>query len=1224
MKKWRKAVSSLLVLAMLVSVFPLPALAAEETDMFAQPNEEVAAPADSPDVQSGQLEVPPPAKAGEETSGEEEETLKETKKDVFSEETEISEMADEVPEKITFNVNGELVEANLVEPETVPYTLRPVKEYKYNLQMGDIWPGELKGIKIADINNSLKDDFYGSTSNKVEPAVEPIWWSYGSYSNWTANDDFQRYDSSKGIDLSSDDVYSSYYNYNNDSYLHLIVGGKDQFDENSKRYLIYVELPGIQNYLDYTVRTMEDQELEIDSKYYYNEYRHNGKVECWITVKRTAWAEDNAKLGIQLSADRIKKGETLAVYEGYHETVAEAEAAKRVMQDGSLVTVDVSKYDNMPEFTLVVRGRDGEILQVRPLRFEIYETSKGISGVELYKIENNKYISAGYDSSWVTDENNNRIYTVRLDKGNSINEKYCLQIRYYDNNTTGTDKLSAVFEGLFKTQNDAENAGKVSIISKLYGGNSPEMFSFKDKREYTAIDPEGDVYQFAVVVEETPANEETMEKPTPLSQDTYFRIEGINKEENGGAYQSRIMPYVHDSYYYNGYQAVFVLDGEGNPVAEKTEIYPTFYTGSKVSVYAGSHSEKGDQIAGEKQTSGKSKQIFKNGESIPYSAGAENGVNLKNYWVTFLTQTEKAKLFINGVTNADPSHRDKDGNPVREIILDSTRNYQHDIFVANLGAEAMNDLKVTLRDAEYIQLDEYWTVDGTKGLNPFTTVTQEESTMAGVLDNVAKVRLLPVRDANGEIKNGVIKGTLEITGGGETYTIKLTGRSGAFAITTDTLLEGVKYVPYSSVIQTNNMYSDNTVTFTLKAGSVLPQGVELKPNGELYGVPKVWSRNPWTITVAASSEDDEGTHKSEKTFQLTIKENTNENVWNASDLGEDADYSISQAIINQDGTVSKFNTTLTDAELAKDNSWAGEVQRLVSRGDYQYFLDNVYLDGEKLTSGYTSEPGSTVITLSNQTLQKNGDGTHTIAAEFRQGDRNNGILRRSAQNYTISGIGSSGSGSGSSSGGSSKPSIRPGSAATGSPSVPRNPAARVPMADVDTNGWYYEDVAWAYEQGLMTGVSSTSFAPNAPFSNASILMVLARLAKVDLDTFTTNPYEEIILSGTWYTPAAVWAVQAGMIPSDVQFHGDDSLPRSDMSVILVKYIKSLGLDTSIPPVKIEFADAALMSQEVNDAFQVLYNYGVFRGVGNNYMDPAGYITRAQFSALLHRLSAKIS
>lgn len=51
----------------------------------------------------------------------------------------------------------------------------------------------------------------------------------------------------------------------------------------------------------------------------------------------------------------------------------------------------------------------------------------------------------------------------------------------------------------------------------------------------------------------------------------------------------------------------------------------------------------------------------------------------------------------------------------------------------------------------------------------------------------------------------------------------------------------------------------------------------------------------------------------------------------------------------------------------------------------------------------------------------------------------------------------------------------------------------------------------------------------------------------------------------------------------------------------------------------KFADADLMTQAQNDAFQVLYSKGVFKGVGDLRMDPVGSTSRCEFAALVHRL-----
>ena len=94
-------------------------------------------------------------------------------------------------------------------------------------------------------------------------------------------------------------------------------------------------------------------------------------------------------------------------------------------------------------------------------------------------------------------------------------------------------------------------------------------------------------------------------------------------------------------------------------------------------------------------------------------------------------------------------------------------------------------------------------------------------------------------------------------------------------------MDGVQYVPYSSLIQTNNMYESDAVTFELTGGE-LPEGVIVKPNGEVYGIPTEYGE--FTFTVTAVYRGDE-TLSDSKEFTLTILDNTNENVENATDTG---------------------------------------------------------------------------------------------------------------------------------------------------------------------------------------------------------------------------------------------------------------------------------------------------------------------------------------------------
>lgn len=110
-----------------------------------------------------------------------------------------------------------------------------------------------------------------------------------------------------------------------------------------------------------------------------------------------------------------------------------------------------------------------------------------------------------------------------------------------------------------------------------------------------------------------------------------------------------------------------------------------------------------------------------------------------------------------------------------------------------------------------------------------------------------------------------------------------------------------------------------------------------------------------------------------------VEENTDENVEKATDTG----YELKERVTN-------VSTGMSDSRL------------MVSEGVYSEFQD-VYLDGRKLSEGtdYTSESGSTRITLLANTLTNVDTSlqSHTLAIEFRTKDTD--TLKRAAQNYTI-------------------------------------------------------------------------------------------------------------------------------------------------------------------------------------------------------------------------------
>ncbi|MCL2455968.1 MAG: hypothetical protein FWD19_00290, partial [Defluviitaleaceae bacterium] len=258
---------------------------------------------------------------------------------------------------------------------------------------------------------------------------------------------------------------------------------------------------------------------------------------------------------------------------------------------------------------------------------------------------------------------------------------------------------------------------------------------------------------------------------------------------------------------------------------------------------------------------------------------------------------------------------------------------------------------------------------------------ENSRTNSSLLSNFTKIRLLP--DGG-----GAVSGTLVISANGLAEPIQIElADSESPVITTTTLPHAVKFVPYGLQIMHDNKYPWNSVTLEIVSG-VLPDGVELKPTGELYGAPREYGEFNFAVRLRNSDRD---FSDSTVNFALTVLENTNENVFAATDKG----YEITTHI----GTASdEFDFVVTEIPSQ------GII--FVSAGAFGEFFD-LWLNGEKLTRDvdYTAEDGSTVIAIREQTLgnipaEQRTIG-NTLAAEFRAEGNNLNDVRRASQNFRI-------------------------------------------------------------------------------------------------------------------------------------------------------------------------------------------------------------------------------
>ena len=179
------------------------------------------------------------------------------------------------------------------------------------------------------------------------------------------------------------------------------------------------------------------------------------------------------------------------------------------------------------------------------------------------------------------------------------------------------------------------------------------------------------------------------------------------------------------------------------------------------------------------------------------------------------------------------------------------------------------------------------------------------------------------------------------------------------------------------------------------------------------------------------------------------------------------------------------------------------------------------------------------------------------------------------------------------------------------------PLGGAPFTDVPEDAWYKEAVDYVYANGLMSGTSATTFAPNMLLSRAMITQVVHNLED--------NPVAEQgvftdVAAGAWYADAVDWAAGEEIVSGygNGKFGPEDNITREQMALILYGYAQYKGYDVSASGELSSFTDGASTSGWAAEAVQWAVGSGLLSGKGGGVLDPQGTATRAEVASILMR------
>ncbi|MBR1476553.1 MAG: LysM peptidoglycan-binding domain-containing protein [Lachnospiraceae bacterium] len=747
----------------------------------------------------------------------------------------------------------------------------------------------------------------------------------------------------------------------NVSTLDMVVGNEaDQLNSTNARYIVNISTGGSQtHWLVPTLKSTGGAAINVNNYNYSKSAGTSSGVPYKgyerIYVNENDMPKSSTEAYVTLTVDSAHNYSTIKAFEGGY---TDPTAISGTDITAQLFGSGYRMKRNGTVVTLVCYDATSKVTGCLPIKIYISTDTDGVQTGSLY--DENGLIVYNSSSSSTSDGLTTRTY--ELYKGYAVNGTYYLKMRYETNGTTNNGAVTAAYAGNYASAAAAQSAGASDIKAALFGGTG--YAADYSNGVYFTIIAGTSVEKF--LIKTTAGLIPEIVSFNRIDTDPVIDFTGLKDAAGNtiaGVYSA---PYNLDNYGEYNFRTLIVPAG-----TDLTNVAPVFTTSDANTVVK----VEGSSTA---EVSGETKHDLSSG-LLQYSV--LNGDYNRSYWLQIIkADTGAYRLYVNSLKDVASNTTVSNGvvTSTREIMLDGSHNSRHDIMVVNTGSTVVPSLKVEL-SSDSLELDEYWTLSGNHDLAALTTTVPGSDYQE--LPNIAMIRL---KAKSGVTSGTEVEGTLTFKSGTDTLMVlNLTGLIGDPIITTTSIPEAVKYVPYGPVLQNNNKYRKNVPIYELYSGT-LPEGLEVRPNGEIYGVPKETGSFTFKVrmrnTYPRSSTDT-------KEYTLVVKENTDANV----DGATDTSYTLLDRIGNVDGSAATYMLRSQGA-----------------LGEFKY----VFYDGVKLTEGtdFTKSEGSTRITIQSQTLQNAGNGTHTIGIEFRDSGDN---LKRAAQNIKVTG--SSGSSSSSSS-----------------------------------------------------------------------------------------------------------------------------------------------------------------------------------------------------------------
>ncbi len=167
--------------------------------------------------------------------------------------------------------------------------------------------------------------------------------------------------------------------------------------------------------------------------------------------------------------------------------------------------------------------------------------------------------------------------------------------------------------------------------------------------------------------------------------------------------------------------------------------------------------------------------------------------------------------------------------------------------------------------------------------------------------------------------------------------------------------------------------------------------------------------------------------------------------------------------------------------------------------------------------------------------------------------------------------------------------------------------------------WGKDAIAFVTERELYQGVGNGKFDTDSTMTRAMLVTVLYRLEGNTDNSYELGFAD--VSEGQWYADAVAWANANGIVNgvTDSSFAPNEEVTREQVATILYRYARHLDIPTDDKGDLTQFNDHLKTNEWAREANSWAIGAGIINGKPGNILDSDGNATRTEVAAILQRL-----